>query len=450
MSKVTRRDFIKHSSGAIGAGLALPILNREAEGSTIVGQYAETAAGDGNILVVVELAGGIDGLNVIVPYAAYDTYKSLRPSIAIPKDLLEELPGSTTMRMAPELALGPRALNAANAVSGLKSIADAGKLAVIQAVGYPTPNLSHFTSRDIWYSATINANISTAQRTGWLGRHAVLYGTQSNALDMVNVGGAIGLPLYATGATAAGISTDSNGNPSGYSFQTDGAFSADRNNKLAATRTMDAAQSNSPYTDLWEAAQINAMDGADKASQAAATYSSTVVYPANSFAYGLKMIARLAQSTSPSVGTRVYYISTGGFDTHANQANYTNPAAPTGDLPRLLGTVIAPGLKAFYDDIVAKGLENKVTIMLWSEFGRRVAQNNSGTDHGEGSDVILMGGQVRGGFYGADPSLTDLNRGNLKFKIDFRQVYTTLINRWLGGDAAAVLGGTFTPIDFLP
>jgi uncharacterized protein (DUF1501 family) len=166
------------------------------------------------------------------------------------------------------------------------------------------------------------------------------------------------------------------------------------------------------------------------------------------------MIAKLAASTNPTVGTRVYYISTGGFDTHSNQATYKDAngnilAQFTGDLPRLLGDVVAPALKAFYDDLVAQGLENRVTIMLWSEFGRRVAQNSNGTDHGTANNVLVMGGKVKGGFYGAPPSLTDLSSGNLKFKIDFRQVYTTLIQDWLGGDPAQVLGGTFSNLGFI-
>lgn len=447
MSKFSRRDFIKSGAGALGAGMALPIFNRHAEGATIVQQIGQYEAGNGNILVIVELAGGIDGLNVMVPYTNYDTYFSLRPSIGIPKDLLEPINGSTSMRMAPELANGNRT-GAKTPQNGLLEIANNGKLAVIQAVGYPTPNLSHFTSRDIWYSATVNANISTAQRTGWLGRHSALYGDKTNSLDTISVAGSGALALYAADTISASISSDGNGNPSGYAFNTDSSFSGDRNNQRTAARVMDTSVSNSIYTDLWETIQIAAMDGELIVSQAASAYTSTVTYPSGSFAAGLKMIAKLATSTNPTVGTRVYYISTGGFDTHANQATYGTPPFG-GDLPRLLGDVIAPSLKAFYDDIKAHSLEDKVVTMVWSEFGRRVAQNNNGTDHGTANNVILMGGRVKGGVYGADPSLTDLSAGNLKFKIDFRQVYTTLIQDWLTGDPVQVLGGTFNNLGFI-
>jgi uncharacterized protein (DUF1501 family) len=204
------------------------------------------------------------------------------------------------------------------------------------------------------------------------------------------------------------------------------------------------------------------MDGSVNVTQAASTYTSSVVYPTNGFANGLKMIAKLATSTNPTLGTRVYYISTGGFDSHANQATYLSGgnilAQFQGDLPRLLGDVIAPSLKAFYDDIKAHGLENKVIVMVWSEFGRRVAQNGNGTDHGTANNVLLMGGRVRGGVYGvngldgssaSDPSLTNLSNGNLRYKVDFRQVYATLIQDWLTGDPAQVLGGTFSNLGFI-
>lgn len=453
MSKVTRRDFIKSGASAIGAGMMLPVLNPRAAGATIVRQLAEYSAGAGNILVIVELGGGIDGLNVIVPYQNYGAYASARPTLGIPKDLLQPLYGSATMRMCPELALGQKALNPANAENGLKPLADAGKLAVIQSVGYPTPNLSHFTSRDIWYSATVDANISTASRTGWIGRHSALFGDASNSLDTVGVGGAVNLTLYSSGAVCAGIASDNNGNPSGYAFNTDGGYGGDRNNQLAAARLVDAAASNSSYVDLWETTQLNALDGADQVSQAALGYTSPVTYPtSNSFANGLKMIAKLATSTNPELGTRVFYISTGGFDTHANQASYTNPEQPTGDLPRLLGNTVAPALKAFYDDLAAHGMEQRVLILLWSEFGRRVAQNNNGTDHGTANNVLALGGRVKGGVYGQDPNLTDLDRGNLKFKVDFRSVYQTIIESWLGNspaEAQQVLNGSFGNLGFI-
>jgi uncharacterized protein (DUF1501 family) len=421
MAKPTRRDFIKTGAGAIGAGLALPVLNKTAAGTTIVKTLLDDATGNGNILVIVELAGGNDGLNTVIPLAQYDAYASVRPTIKLDKAQVLPLAGSTTMGLTPNL-------------SGIKPLDDMGKLAIIQAVGYPNPNLSHFTSRDIWYSANTSANISTAQRTGWIGRQSALYGNKANPLDTVAIG-VVNTSLYAPGATVAGISS-----ANAYQYMTDARFTGDRNNQVAVARMVDANTSpDSQYIDLFETSEVNALDSAGSVSAANSGYSSTVTYPANNgFASGLQLIAKLA-TASANLGTRVFYISTGGFDTHANQAN---------DQPRLHQQVAA-GLKAFYDDLVAHGIADRVLIMAWSEFGRRVAENNSGTDHGTANNVYIIGGRVKGGVYGVDPSLTDLSGGNLKFKIDFRQVYATIIQQWLGGDSVQVLGGNFTTLGFI-
>jgi uncharacterized protein (DUF1501 family) len=177
--------------------------------------------------------------------------------------------------------------------------------------------------------------------------------------------------------------------------------------------------------------------------QANAAYRSSVTYPNTPFAGGLKLITKLASSTTPALGTRVYYISLGGFDTHGNQDK---------DHPALLKQ-LSEGLKAFYDDLVAHNLTDKVLLMIWTEFGRRVADNASlGTDHGAACDLVFIGGRVKGGVYGSDPSLTDLQSGNLKHKIDFREVYASVIQHWFGNSAsetAQVLNGSYNTIGFL-
>jgi uncharacterized protein (DUF1501 family) len=445
MSKPTRREFIKTGAGALGAGMMLPVLNRTAAGTTLVKQIADNAVGNGNILVIVELAGGNDGLNTIVPLAQYSNYAALRTRIAIPQDQVLPLYGANTINSQPTMGLAP-------SLSVIKPLADAQKLAVIQAVGYPTPNLSHFSSRDIWYSAVPNPNITTSNRTGWIGRHSALFGNKANSLDTVSIG-SVNTTLYASGATAAGISASSNGDPTGYTFNTDGSFSGDRNNQIAAAQVMDQTTSPLPYIDLLETSTLDAITSADLVAQADNAYDGLsgphsghthVTYPTtgNSFAAGLKLIAKLA-TYAPTFGTRVFYISTGGYDTHADQLNPNNGQAA------LLGRVAA-GLKAFYDDLAAHNLSDKVIVLVWSEFGRRVADNASiGTDHGTANNVFVLGDKVKGGVYGADPSLTDLSGGNLKFKIDFRQVYATIIQDWLGGDPTPVLNGSFSNLGFL-
>lgn len=428
MTRPTRRDFIRTSSMAIGAGLALPVINRNAMGTTIVQQLSEDLAGNGNILVIIELAGGNDGLNTIVPLAQYDSYNSFRTRIAIPKEQVLPLYGSTTMGLSPNL-------------SGIKSLADAGKLAVIQAVHYPNPNLSHDGSRTIYYRG--DPSSETVTNNGWIGRHSALFGSDTNALDTVGIGG-VSKTLYAAGAKVCGIGADGNGNAAGYQFDTDLRYAADRNNQLGAARLTDATIDVKPYVDLVESTSTDALNSADQVAAATASYSSAVVYPANdSFASGLKLIAKLASAT-PALGTRVFYATLGGFDTHANQI-VDQPA---------LHQRLANGLKAFYDDLVAHGLADKTIAMVWSEFGRRVADNASdGTDHGTANNILVLGSRVKGGVYGGDPSLTDLSGGNLKMKIDFRDVYTTIIENWLGNtksEAAQVLDGSFANLGFLP
>ncbi|MEP7340444.1 MAG: DUF1501 domain-containing protein [Acidobacteriota bacterium] len=429
MSDTTRRDFIKTGAGAVGAGLMLPVINREAKGTTIVQMLRDELEADGKILVVIELAGGNDPLNTIVPLQQYDTYASFRSRIAIPKAQVLPLYGSTAMGLSPNL-------------SAIQPIADAGKLAVMQMCHYPNPNLSHDGSRSIYRQGDASGSVATGG-TGWLGRHSTLFGNKTNSLDTVGIGG-VNSSLYAPGAKVSGINNDAQGNPSGYLFRTDDRYTGDRNNQLAAARVIDDAQSTKPYIDLSESTGLDALNSADLVAQASATYQSTVTYPTgNNLAAGLKLIAKLATSTAPQLGTRVFYITQGGYDTHADQIN---------DQPAL-HRALAEAVKAFYDDLAAHNLADKTLIMIWSEFGRRVADNASnGTDHGEANNIYCIGNRVKGGVYGANPNLTDLHNGNLKNNLDFRDVYTTIIQNWFGNSAAEaqqVLNGQFTNLGFL-
>ena len=421
MSNTTRRDFIKTGAGALGASMILPAFHRQTNGAVVVESLRHELIAEDRILVVIELAGGNDPLNTIVPLAQHDTYASFRSRLAIPRSQVLALNGSTTMGLTPHL-------------SAIKPIADAGKLAIIQGVHYPNPNLSHDGSRNIYRIGDPQPSVTATN--GWLGRHSLLFGNANNPLDTVGIGG-VNTTLYAPGAKISGIGADTQGNPSGYSFSTDGRYNGDRNNQLAVARWTNPDVSPSPYADLSEAVWLDALNSSDSVSQAVTAYSSAVTYPTTNFAGGLKLIAKMASSTAPKLGTRVFYITQGGYDTHANQDK---------DLPTLHKT-LGEGLKAFYDDLAAKGLADKVLILIWSEFGRRVADNASiGTDHGQANNFYLIGGRVKGGMYGSDPNLTDLQQGNLKHQIDFREVYSTVIQGWLGNsasEAAQVLGGAF-------
>jgi uncharacterized protein (DUF1501 family) len=426
MSKTSRREFIRKGASLAGAGIALPVLNRNAYGVTVVEQLREPLLAEDRVLVIVELGGGNDPLNTFVPLAQWDIYKSFRSRLAIPKEQVLPLYGSTTRGLSPDL-------------SALKAVADAGKLAVIQAVHYPQPNLSHDISRTIYRVG--DTNLTPTGQSGWIGRHSALFGNAQNPLDTVGIGG-VNTVLQAFGAKISGISADQQGNPSGYSFNGDQRFPGDRNNQLAAARVLASGTSARYYNALTRSVETDAFDSADSVTNAASAYTSAVTYPSTNFAGGLKLVAKLASFSAPKLGTRVFYISLGGFDTHANQNT---------DQPALLRQ-LSEGLKAFYDDLVAHNLQDKVLVMVWSEFGRRVADNASnGTDHGEANDLIFIGGKVKGGVYGSDPSLSDLHAGNLKYKIDFREVYASVIQGWFGNSAAEsaqVLNGSFSTIGF--
>jgi uncharacterized protein (DUF1501 family) len=430
MSRTTRRDFIKTGAGAIGAGIALPVLNQVTAGQTIVRRLRKELAGEPRILVVIELVGGNDGLNTIIPLKQYDTYASFRTRIAIPKEQVLPLYGSTTMGLTPDLA-------------GIKPLADAGQLAVVQAVHYPNPNLSHESSRLIYHRGYPDPEVRSPSGSGWIGRHSALFGNPDNPLDTIGIGGRLVPMLTAPGATSSSVKQDNNGNNVGYGFETDIQSPGDRKNILAAARQMDAYSTNDSYIDLIEKAQTDLFSSIDPVTAAALSYRSSITYPRNAFAGGLKLIARLATSTMPTLGTRVFYITIGDFDTHSFQ------------LPRQRSQflTITNALKLFFDDLAAHNLYDKTMVMIWSEFGRRVADNASdGTDHGTANNILLLGNRVKGGVYGADPNLTDLEAGNLKSKIDFRSVYQTIIESWFGNsnsDARKVMGGDFGNLGFI-
>lgn len=433
MSNETRRDFMRKSAGAAGAGMMLPVLNRTAMGTTIVKQLAENTLGDGKILVIVEMGGGNDGLNTIVPISKYSTYASLRTRIAFPQAQILPLYGTSTMGISPNLA-------------ALKPVFDAGKVAVIQSAHYPSPNLSHDSSRRNYYTGIPSSNIALSG-SGWIGRHSALFGNSDNSLDTIGIGG-VNKTLYAAGAKVAAVSASSTGQATGYTFNTttNGTNNGERNNQLTAAKVIDVAESAKPYLDLWEETTVDAILGADQVTAATTNTANNVAYPANNtFGNGLRLIAKLIASSNPVIGTRVFYCSIGGFDNHANQVNDQ----------ATLHQRMASGLKAFYDDLVVFGLADKVVVLVWSEFGRRVADNESnGTDHGTLNNMFVLGNSVKGGVYGPDPDFTNLSGGNFKWDpakgaVDFRSVYTELISKWLGGDPVAVLNGTFPQLGFL-
>ena len=380
-----RRDFLKLSALAVAATTGMPgFLAR-----------AAAQAGGSKTLVVIQLTGGNDGLNTLVPYSN-GAYYAARPNIAIPrKDVLT---------LTPDLGMHP-------ALKPLMGLWDAGQLAWMENVGYPNPNRSHFASMAIWHTA----DPTQAGAEGWIGRVAEKIGDPFCAS---NLGGTTPLALRAETFSLPSIErvdTFQVKLPQGL----DGAL----NRLLDAPRDGEA--------DYLLRATRQMMKNTARVQQNVKKYRAGASYPEGRFAEQLQDAARLIAA---GVGQRVLYVSLGGFDTHAGQR---------AEQDELLGT-LAAGLSAFHADLEKQGLADDVIVMGFSEFGRRVAENASaGTDHGKGSVMFALGKGVRGGVHGSSPDLEDLSEGDIKYRQDFRGVYAEALARWLKLDDRAILGGTF-------
>ncbi|GGM13554.1 DUF1501 domain-containing protein [Deinococcus aerophilus] len=380
-----RRDFLKLSALAVAATTGMPgFLAR-----------AAAQAGGSKTLVVIQLTGGNDGLNTLVPYSN-GAYYAARPNIAIPrKDVLT---------LTPDLGMHP-------ALKPLMGLWDAGQLAWMENVGYPNPNRSHFASMAIWHTA----DPTQAGAEGWIGRVAEKIGDPFCAS---NLGGTTPLALRAETFSLPSIErvdTFQVKLPQGL----DGAL----NRLLDAPREGEA--------DYLLRATRQMMKNTARVQENVKKYRAGASYPEGRFAEQLQDAARLIAA---GVGQRVLYVSLGGFDTHAGQR---------AEQDELLGT-LAAGLSAFHADLEKQGLADDVIVMGFSEFGRRVAENASaGTDHGKGSVMFALGKGVRGGVHGSSPDLEDLSEGDIKYRQDFRGVYAEALARWLKLDDRAILGGTF-------
>ena len=384
-----RRDFLKISAVAAYTISGMP---------GFLARAAAQAGGD-KTLVVIQLTGGNDGLNTLVPYSN-PAYYAARPNIAVAKcDVLTLGQG-----LGQGLGMHP-------ALKPLMGLWDQGQLAWMENVGYPNPNRSHFASMAIWHTA----DPSQASSEGWIGRVSEQIGDPFCAS---NIGTSTPLALIAQNYALPTIDSVDNFQiklPAGIQDAFDRMLDVQRGGEAAhlqqATRSM-----------LKHTAAVQANVG---------KYRAGTSYPDSKFAAQMKDIARLIAG---GTGQRVLYTSLGSFDTHAGQRS---------DQDRLLGD-LAAALKAFYADLEAQGLADKVVVMGFSEFGRRVAENDSaGTDHGEGSVMFALGRGVKGGIHGDSPDLEHLNQGDVIYKQDFRGVYAEGLKTWLGLDARKILGGDF-------
>jgi uncharacterized protein (DUF1501 family) len=428
----TRRQFVRTSALGAAASWTLPVFLEKtffALDAMAADALTQTATGkDGTILVVLQMAGGNDGLNMVVPFAD-DVYYRSRPKLGLPADKV--------LKLDSYIGLNGK-------LTGLKSLFDEGHLSVVQGVGYPNPNRSHFRSTEIWQTASdADRNISE----GWLGR----YFDNCCAGADPTVGIAIGeeMPQAFAAKVPTGITFSQ---PEQFrwtpSEKTEGRMSAEefffrQLNGSASGQELAASEGGSigaisgksktdlSTMDFLTRTALDAQLSSDKILAVARKYRSNVPYPKGRLAASLSVIARMIAGGLP---TRVYYTSQGGFDTHAGQANAHE---------RLMGE-LNDALAAFAADLKQQGNFDRVLLITFSEFGRRVGENaNGGTDHGAAAPMFIVGGAVKPGLFGKYPSLTDLDYGDLKFNTDFRSVYGTVLDRWLHAPSEVVLGRKF-------
>jgi uncharacterized protein (DUF1501 family) len=359
-------------------------------------------------LVLINLQGGNDGLNCVVPHGDAQYYQ-LRPSIGISRN--------DVLSINDRIGFNP-------VMRSFKAMYDKGMVAVVQSVGYPNPDHSHFRSTEIWQTAAPDKY----EHTGWLGRYLDEAGLpKENLFNGVAISQVLPEVMVAAKTDVPAIAQIN-----GY------GLISDRNNSASMAYAKLIGDNRLPFSSPYLAHVAEIEDHAQRGSQELpkliAGYKSQASYPATPLGRSLALAAQIVGS---NVGTRVLYVQHGSFDTHIGQK-------PTQD--RLLGE-LSDALKAFYDDLAAHGNDNRVLTMTFSEFGRRAAENASrGTDHGEASPLFLIGGGVKGGIYGAYPDLANTNMGNLKFDTDFRSVYATVLERWMGRPSAPILRGQFATI----
>jgi uncharacterized protein (DUF1501 family) len=411
---ISRRAFIKDGVTAFTISFAAPAF---------LSDLARAQGASSRNLVVLDLTGGNDGLSMLVPYTD-SAYYSRRPTLAIPAGSVLQI-GSDSSGKA--LGLHPK-------LTGLKDIFNQGRLALIQRVGYESSSRSHFAGTDIWSTA----NPSNTTGNGWVGRYL---STLAPPLDPLVAWNTVGDTPHAFQSST--VSVASIPSVTGYAFNSPNTGSEATLERAAATSIASHVPVDKPHVAFVSTSVQAAMAALDRVA-AVGQYKPTVAYPNNGFGQALQAIAgAMAKGT----GTRVFWVQTGGFDTHASQD--TN--ADTGAYVKLMVT-LNDGLTAFYNDLKNQGLLSQSLLLSFSEFGRRISENGSrGTDHGSASVMLAMGGSVHGGLFGTAPSLTadpqnptlENNTADVKFENDFRSVYAKVIDNWLGGDSVAVLGGNF-------
>ncbi len=403
-----------------------------AVGSVVPQFLANTAraaeVGKDTVLVVVELSGGNDGLNTVIPHGD-DLYHKARPTLRFKKDQV--------IRVDDHIGLHP-------GLTGFRQLLDKGELAILQGVGYPNPDRSHFESMDVWQSADPKRKIGT----GWIGRSVPELQDKRGNIPVMHIGPK-GTPLAVQGGPA-GVVSLSNLRSFRLTLNT-----SDPNQRYTRKKLIeDLAKVSQPddkgsllafvrrrelqtYTTLDQLKEVLSGTPGAAANTDGLPDLGNQFFAPNQLQAKMQLIARLIQK---GLGTRVFYVALDGFDTHSNQET---------EQRRLFGE-LSNAVSNFFNTLKGSKHDERGLVMTFSEFGRRVQENGSrGTDHGAASCMFVAGPAVKGGLVGKHPSLSDLDAGDLKYHTDFRRVYATLLDRWLHCDSKLVLGERFEPVDFL-
>lgn len=397
---LTRRDFLKTTALFSTLGVAPQFLTRTAEAASPINGFA-----DDRVLVVVQLGGGNDGLNTIVPVDD-DHYHRARPQIALRSDRL--------IRVSDDLALN-------DAAAGLARLFDDGQLAIVQGVGYPNPDRSHFRSMEIWHTASKSDQYESS---GWIGRY---FDHFCDGAPDPHVGVSLSneRPQAFESPQGLGIAFS---NPDNFGWRsTTGADSE------AAFLRLNSGDAEHETVDFLRHVTANAVTSSHEV-RGAIDRSGLQLRGGNRLERDLKTVAAMIKG---ELDTRVYFVNISGFDTHANQRNQHE---------RLLG-IVGNALRGFQEQLTRDATSSRVVTMVFSEFGRRVHQNQSGgTDHGTANPMFLVGDSIRPGVFGSAPDLGDLIDGDLQHGIDFRTVYATVMKDWFRTNPKPILNGDFGTI----
>jgi uncharacterized protein (DUF1501 family) len=411
---LTRRNFIRGGVAAFTVSFGAPAF---------ISDLARAQGSSRRNLVVLYLSGGNDALSTVIPYGdAF--YYSRRPTIAVPAANVLQVGTDAAGR---KLGLHPR-------LTGFKQMFDNGHLALIQRTGYPNSSRSHFLGTDIWSTA----NPANSVGAGWLGRYLDALPSPVDPLagwctqrevPHTMIGDRISVPAIASPASYAFLSPNT-GAEAAYSRQ-------------AMTELASHLPADRPHLSFVNGTTQAALSTLDRVATVA-TYAPSVTYANDGLSQALKAVAG---AMVRGIGTKVFWVQTGGYDTHATQ----NTNAANAGYSALMGT-INTGLTTFYNDLRNQGLLQDTLVIQFSEFGRRITENGSnGTDHGAAGIMFAMGGNVRGGLYGTAPDLNPFsgnptlenNGGDVTYESDFRSVYARVIDNWLGANSVSILGGDF-------